>query len=81
MTPSAPGVVEMRETREALCRWEKAALVCFSDSDPVFPSAAGEALARLIPGARFTLIQGAGHFLQEEKGPEIAALILAFVRG
>jgi pimeloyl-ACP methyl ester carboxylesterase len=40
----------------------------------------GEALAQLIPGARFSLIRGAGHFLQEEKGPEISAEILAFVR-
>jgi hypothetical protein len=29
-------------------------------------------MACLIPGARFTLIVSAGHFLQEEKGPEIA---------
>ena len=35
--------------------------------------------AALIPGSRFSLISGAGHFLQEEKGPEIAHEILAFV--
>jgi haloalkane dehalogenase len=75
----APGAAEMRETRAGLASWSKAALVCFSDSDPVFPPAAGQALAAQIPGARFELISGAGHFLQEEKGPEIAQRILAFV--
>jgi haloalkane dehalogenase len=78
-SPDAPGGVEMRETRAGLASWSKPALVCFSDSDPVFPPAAGQALAALIPGARFELIKGAGHFLQEEKGPEIAQRILAFV--
>ena len=78
-SPGAPGAAEMRETRAGLATWSKPALVCFSDSDPVFPPAAGQALAALIPGARFELIKGAGHFLQEEKGPEIAQRILAFV--
>lgn len=79
-TPDAPGAAAILATREALASWNKPALVCFSDSDPVFPPAAGQAMAQLIPGARFSLIRGAGHFLQEEKGPEISAEILAFVR-
>jgi haloalkane dehalogenase len=79
-TPHAPGAAEIRGTRAALASWRKPALVCFSDSDPVFPPAVGRALAGLIPGARFSVIEGAAHFLQEEKGPEIAAQILGFVR-
>jgi len=79
-TPEAPGASEMRETREALRSWRKPALICFSDSDPVFSPAVGRAFADLIPAARFSSIAGAGHFLQEEKGPEIAAKILDFVR-
>jgi len=79
-TPDAPGATEIRETRAALASWKKPALVCFSDSDPVFPPAVGRVLAGLMPGARFSVIEGAGHFLQEEKGPEIAAQILGFVR-
>ena len=78
--PDAPWAKEMRETKVALARWDKPALVCFSDSDPVFPPQVGQALAGLIPGARFALMPGAGHFLQEEKGPEIAKEILGFVR-
>jgi len=53
--------------------------MCGSDSDPVFPLADGEATARLIPSARFTRVTGAGHFLQEDKGDEIARRILDFV--
>ncbi len=79
-TPDAPGAAAILATQAALASWDKPALVCFSDSDPVFPPAVGEGLAQLIPGARFSLIRGAGHFLQEEKGPEISAEILAFVR-
>lgn len=78
--PEAPGAAEMRATRHALRSWSKPALVCFSDSDPVFSLAVGRSFADLIPAARFAIIAGAGHFLQEEKGPEIAAEILDFVR-
>lgn len=80
ITPDAPGAAAMLATRAAMMSWDKPALVCFSDSDPVFPPETGEAMARRIPGARFRVMGGAGHFLQEEKGPEIAAEILAFVR-
>lgn len=52
-TAEAPGAAAMRETRAALARWDKPALVCWSDCDPVFPLGAGEAMARLIPAARF----------------------------
>jgi haloalkane dehalogenase len=77
--PDAPGGAEMRETRAGLASWDKPALVCFSDADPVFPPAGGHPLAALIPGSRLALISGASHFLQEEKGPETAREILAFV--
>ena len=63
--------------REALTRWERPALVLFSDSDPIFSPAAAERLAARIPGAGpAEIVSGAGHFLQEEKGEEIAARIV-----
>ena len=67
--------------REAMSRWDKPALVMFSDSDPVFSPRAGERFAELIPGAGpAETIEGAGHFLQEDAGERIADRIVTFVR-
>lgn len=61
---------------EALQRWHKPAHIIFSDSDVIFPAEWGRKWAAQIPGATFDIIQGPGHFLQEERGEEIAAKIL-----
>jgi haloalkane dehalogenase len=77
-----PGVTEMVATRTAVDAWEKPALVMFSDSDPIFPARAGERMAERIPGAApFQLIEGAGHFLQEDVGEDLAARIGAWLHG
>jgi haloalkane dehalogenase len=72
---------EMRETRDALSRWDKPALVIFSDGDPV--TAGGDRFFRkLIPTAKEEpeiTIHDAGHFLQEEKGEEIARHVKSFI--
>jgi haloalkane dehalogenase len=70
----------MLEVRAALEAWERPALVLFSDSDPIFSTAAAERMASQIPGAAAAeIVTGAGHFLQEEKGEEIAARIVRFL--
>jgi haloalkane dehalogenase len=75
------GAAEMRAVMDALSRWDKPALVAFSDSDPVFPfPRAGEAFTSLIPTAGEQVrIEGAAHFLQEDRGAEIADEILRFM--
>ena len=75
-----PSAGKMLEVRAGLERWEKPALVLFSDSDPVFSPEAAERMAERIPGSGpAEIISGAGHFLQEEKGEEIAERIIRFL--
>jgi haloalkane dehalogenase len=75
------GAAEMRAVMDALSRWDKPALVAFSDSDPVFPfPRAGEAFTSLIPTAGEQVkIEGGAHFLQEDRGEQIADEMLRFM--
>jgi haloalkane dehalogenase len=78
--PDHPSAARMLEVRDGLTRWERPALVLFSDSDPVFSPAAAERMAARIPGAGpAEIVAGAGHFLQEERGEEIAQRIVRFL--
>ncbi len=79
--PDNPAVPHMQRAREGLRQWRKPAQVMFSDSDPVLGGGEKQFL-KLIPSAKDQpeiTIKGAGHFLQEEKGEEIADEILAFI--
>jgi len=76
-----PAVPYMKRARQRLKEWTKPALVMFSDSDPI--TAGGDAYFRAtIPSAKDEpeiTIQDAGHFLQEDKGEEIARHIAEFI--
>ncbi|OBK14311.1 haloalkane dehalogenase [Mycobacterium asiaticum] len=74
----APGAARMLEITDQLSRWNKPALVAFSDSDPVFPyPKSGELFCELIPTAGEQVrIEGAAHFLQEDRGEQLAAELL-----
>ena len=68
--------------REVFEKWDKPFLVAFTDSDPVTSTTdAAEQFQNRVPGAVSVTIKGVGHFVQEEVGPELAALINDFIAG
>lgn len=82
LKPDDPGAAEMRQARRVLGGWEKPALILFSDGDPI--TRGGDLWFRRLMHIRqadqpHTVIEGAGHFLQEDKGEEIADHILRFM--
>jgi 3-oxoadipate enol-lactonase len=56
-------------------------LVVSGSLDEATPPADGRALAELIAGARFELLEGASHLMSVEMPRELAALISAFAAG
>ena len=63
-----------------LTKWDRPALIAWSANDRFFPPAHGERLAKLIPGARFELIENARTFSAEDQPERLAGLIGAFAR-
>jgi haloalkane dehalogenase len=71
--PSAPAMLVVRERLREL---DRPALVLFSDSDPIFTRRAAEVMADLLPNAELDPpVEGAGHFLQEDRGETIGRRI------
>ncbi|MGB1118739.1 MAG: haloalkane dehalogenase [Parvibaculales bacterium] len=62
--------------------WEKPFLVAFTDEDPVSSGTdMADQFETRVPGATREVIEGVGHFVQEEVGPQLAILIDDFVSG
>lgn len=80
-SPQDPSATAQRRAWTVLTQWDKPFLTAFSDSDPI--TAGGDrAFHKLVPGAAnqpHVTIEGAGHFLQEDKGPEISLLVADFI--
>ncbi len=68
--------------RDVFEKWNKPFLIANSDNDPVTKNNPRmvEMLKR-IPSAEELIIEGPGHFVQEEAGPEYANLIISFING
>jgi haloalkane dehalogenase len=75
--PSGPAMLEVRER---LRGFDRPALVLFSDRDPIFSRRAAEVMAELLPAAQLEpAVEGAGHFLQEDRGEAVAERIAAWL--
>jgi len=79
--PDDPAAAANRAAWDSLRRFERPFLCAFSDSDAI-TKGADHVFRTEIPGAvgqAHTTVIGAGHFLQEDQGPEFAQVIAGFV--
>ena len=81
VTPEHASVAENKAAWKGLESFTRPCLTAFSDSDPI--TKGGERIFQeRVPGAKgqpHVKIQGAGHFLQEDKPDEIADLLHRFI--
>jgi haloalkane dehalogenase len=81
VTPEDPASEANRAAWTVWAKWRKPFLTAFSDSDPI-TKGADAVLQRSIPGTQgqpHVTIEGGGHFLQEDKGEELARVVNDFI--
>ncbi len=85
LVPTSPNDPETNANRAAwqtLMQWKKPFLTLFSDSDPIMKGLE-KIFQSMIPGAKgqpHEIIVGGGHFLQEDKGEEIAEKMIQWLK-
>ena len=81
-TPDDPASDANRAAWKVFSEWRKPFLTTFSNRDPI--TRGGEVpWQSTVPGANdqdHVTVRNAGHFLQEDKGPELAEILIEFVR-
>ncbi len=80
-TPDDPAAAANRQAWTVLAAFDKPFLCAFSDSDPI-TGGADRFLRQFIPGCHgqeHTTIVGGGHFLQEDKGADLAKVVADFI--
>jgi haloalkane dehalogenase len=75
LSPEAPGAEAGQRVLDALREDKRPTLTLWADSDPVLELKTGERFAAAIGSPPPDVIENAGHFLQEDQGPEIGARI------
>ncbi len=73
--PDAPGAETGRRVLAALREDRRPMLLLWGEDDPALPVALGEAFARTLGREPLRRIAGASHYLQEDKGAEVGAII------
>lgn len=80
-SPSDPAKEANKKAWQALREWKKPFLTAFGDHDPI-TGGGDKRFQKEVPGAQgqpHTIIKGAGHFIQETHGPELAQVIIDFI--
>lgn len=80
-SPEDPATEANRAAWETLMEFQRPFLTAFSDKDPITKGGAAAFIDR-VPGTRgqnHTTIEGGGHFLQEDRGPEFAQVVVEFI--
>ncbi len=73
--PDAPGAAEGRRVAEGLREDERPALLLWADSDLALPFAVAEQISSRLNFPAPRKIENSGHYLQEDAGAEIGAII------
>ena len=79
--PDAPGAAEGKRVADALRDDERPALVLWADSDSILPFSVGERVSTQLNFPAPIAVENAGHFLQEDAGPEVGRLIAEWLGG
>lgn len=81
-TPDDPERHNNERAWEFFKRWDKPFLTLFSSRDPI-TRGGHKVWQQCVPGAQgqpHAITRGAGHFLQEDKGAEVAQAIASFIK-
>ena len=78
--PDMPGAAAGQRVLDALREDVRPKLVLWADSDPVLPLKTGQRFAAALGLEVAHVIEDAGHFLQEDAGPQIGELIADWLR-
>lgn len=78
--PEMAGAAEGKRVADALRVDQRPALLLWADSDPILPFAVGERIASQLELPAPRKVADAGHFLQEDAGPEIGAIVAEWLR-
>lgn len=85
LVPTSPDDPQTQPNRDAWAKWSKwnkPFLTLFSDSDPIMKGME-KVFQKMVPGCKdqpHTIIEGGGHFLQEDQGEVIAKKMIAFIQ-
>ncbi|MEX2113101.1 MAG: hypothetical protein WD845_07935 [Pirellulales bacterium] len=81
IAPDDPATAANKQAWDVLRKWQKPFLTAYGDSDPI-TGGADKIFQREVPGCKnqpHATIQGAGHFIQETHGEELARVMIAFI--